>query len=240
LIVVRAIDNAGNFKEGMIYAKIDRTPPAPLLLNVTPSGWSRTMPDIDFSTTDNTSGIDHYELGVDGGDFAIITSPYSLPALVDGIHTVTVRAFDIAGNRVEGNASVFIDASAPMNVSVGMTSGKKSTATRAISLAIHASDAYSGLDSMCFSNDGLVYSAWENFSPLKNWTLSPSAGDKTVYLKVRDRAGNEADPVSTLVGYGKAQNGKTNLSIALVVIIAVAVVAGFAAYGYRKLRRKKT
>ena len=49
---------------------------------------------------------------------------------------------------------------------------------------------------MSFSNDGASYSSWEPFTSLKAWELTELEGDKTVYLKMRDQAGNISAPTS--------------------------------------------
>jgi hypothetical protein len=53
------------------------------------------------SATDAGSGIDYYQLSLDGGAFATLTSPQS-PSLIPGAsHQVVVRAYDNAGNMSE-------------------------------------------------------------------------------------------------------------------------------------------
>jgi hypothetical protein len=55
-------------------------------------------------------------------------------------------------------------------------------------------DDASGVSQICFSDDGSAWSAYEAFSGTlaKAWTLpSDTAGLKTVYVKVKDLAGNE-------------------------------------------------
>jgi hypothetical protein len=92
-VIVRAIDKVGNTKESTpIILKIDSTPPADFTPTI--SGL-----DISFATSDTTSGIDHYEVSVDGSNFTVHTSPYTLQKGTK--HTVTVRAFDKAGNYRE-------------------------------------------------------------------------------------------------------------------------------------------
>ncbi|MEK3911830.1 S-layer homology domain-containing protein [Paenibacillus sp. FSL H7-0331] len=44
---------------------------------------------------------------------------------------------------------------------------------------------------MSFSNDEVTWSAWEPVAGTKPWTLSVGIGTKTVYMKLKDAAGNE-------------------------------------------------
>lgn len=89
---------------------IDSTPPAKFPITVEPR--ARTInpePTIKFLTTDNVSGIDHYELStlrVDGKSllnnsvpfFIEVGSPYRMPMLEKGAYDIIIRAYDRAGN----------------------------------------------------------------------------------------------------------------------------------------------
>ena len=48
----------------------------------------------------------------------------------------------------------------------------------------------SGLSQMQFSNDNLTWSTPESYVNTKAWALAPGEGEKTVYLKFSDKAGN--------------------------------------------------
>jgi hypothetical protein len=50
---------------------------------------------------------------------------------------------------------------------------------------------------MSFSNDEVFWSAWEPVAGTKPWTLSAGNGTKTVYMKLKDAAGNEMATVIT-------------------------------------------
>jgi len=119
-IVVRATDRAGNWAEGKVKAFVDRTPPADVSPVAEPPSWTRTPPQITFSTKDNSSGVDHYEVRVDKGRFLVSTSPFTAPELDDGEHDITVRAVDRAGNSVEGSVRIYIDRSKPDPLGVGV------------------------------------------------------------------------------------------------------------------------
>ncbi len=94
---------------------IDSMPPLSFKPTASPSGWTKNaQPVITFTTTDAATDVDRYEVKIDTGSFSIQTSPYTLPQQSDGIHNITVRAFDMAGNYIDGYVDVFIDATAPM------------------------------------------------------------------------------------------------------------------------------
>ncbi len=104
---------SGVWGETSHYAiNIDATPPAEFPIEISPSTYtSNRHPLLNFSTTDSTSGMDHYELkiaprfisdasGSGGGKqpfFTEATSPY-LTDLQIGTYDIIVRAYDRAGN----------------------------------------------------------------------------------------------------------------------------------------------
>ena len=66
--------------------------------------------------------------------------------------------------------------------------------------------ATSGLDAMCFSNNGIQWSPWEDWATTRSWDLSSFGGNmqpgsKEVHLRVRDRVGNVADSETATVEY---------------------------------------
>lgn len=116
---VQAQDRAGNLSAiASVSFCIDTTPPAAFAIGSNVTGWTNnSQPTLSFSTTDATSGIDHYLCSVDGGEPAIARSPYQLPkVLSDGTHTVTVTAYDKAGNSTIESISLQIDTTPPTAV----------------------------------------------------------------------------------------------------------------------------
>jgi RHS repeat-associated protein len=115
-INIQATDSAGNVTNLSRNVFIDTGAPAAFTPTANPSGWTNNnKPSITFNTTDSGSGIDHYEIGVDGGTTSgKITSPYTFTtAIADGEHTVQVKAVDRAGNSTIGEVKVYIDTAPP-------------------------------------------------------------------------------------------------------------------------------
>jgi hypothetical protein len=83
--------------------KIDTTFPNQIKTILLPkSKWpSYNQPELSFNTTDNTSGIDYFKLKIDQEEFSEQDSPFSFPSLEDGLHVVTVRAYDEANNYID-------------------------------------------------------------------------------------------------------------------------------------------
>ncbi len=93
---------------------IDTTPPALFPIAILPAARTSVRePIIKFSTTDESSGVDHYELKIvnlkpntseEKGNqslFIEVESPYVSQRLDPGVYDVFVRAYDKAGNYQE-------------------------------------------------------------------------------------------------------------------------------------------
>ena len=57
--------------------------------------------DAQFGTTDEQSGVDHYELMVDDGGFTTVRSPFRIYAPLKETVSIVLRAYDRAGNSVD-------------------------------------------------------------------------------------------------------------------------------------------
>jgi len=241
VITVRAFDMAGNYAEGQVQAYVDRTPPLPFVPVATPDGWANATPAVSFSTSDALDEAVTFEARVDSGPFVKVTSPWSAAGVGDGEHGITVRAFDQAGNYQDGNVRIHIDRGKPAQVSLSINDRSKTTSERDVTLTISAFDNVSGLDRMCFSNDGVNYTAWEPFTASKNWTLSSGEGKKTVFVRVRDRAGNEAPVVSARTTYEvpvqKDLLGQIAVRATVAVAIAIVILIVAARPNFKKGRQ---
>jgi len=236
-IRVRAIDRAGNYEEGTVMALYDRTPPVWSDVRVEPASWTRVLPTLIFNATDNVSGPDHYEMSLDGTVFKKVSSPYKFSALSEGAHNITIRAIDKAGNLVELVLKTFIDTKAPFNLELKVAKGTKSEAGRNVTLEVSAEDATSGVEMMCFSNNGTEYSAWEPFTNSKVWTLAAGDDPKIVLVKVRDRAGNEALPVSVSIELPNDGQETPWVMLSAVAILLSLVIVGMAVIRKRQKRQ---
>jgi hypothetical protein len=94
---------------------IDTMPPNDFAIDVHPGNSKSAFPLLNFNAIDDTSGIDHYEMTIAGGDPIEITPEeaklgYLLGKLEDGTYTVKVTAFDKAGNTKDSSVPVLITA----------------------------------------------------------------------------------------------------------------------------------
>lgn len=136
-----------------------------------------------------------------------------------------VCAVDAAGNTstgasVSGRPAPEMDA--PTGGSVVINGGSEWTNSSATTLTLSASDA-SGVSQMCISNSSTC-SSWVTYATSKAWTITASAGTRTVYVWFKDAYGNTtSSAVTDTIGYdatapsngtptGSASSGAVGLS----------------------------
>ena len=239
-LILRAYDKASNYAEAVFEVLMDKTPPANFTPVANPDVWTNRSPTITFSTVDNMSGVSRYELGLAGGNMTARTSPFQFAGIPEGQLQVIVRAYDLACNTADATVIVHIDRTPPSGIYLKINDGEKTTSKRAMTLSILAEDPLSGLDSVCFSNDGIFYSGWEPFSSSKTWNLTSGSGSQTVYLKIRDKAGNEADPILAHIKYvPSAAASGSNLWPLMALLLIIIVVAAIGGLAWRASRKKK-
>lgn len=110
-MTIRAYDRAGNFAEDSVTFVVDTVAPN-LTIGLPAPGEFVTTDDYTFiwSATDATSGIDHYEVWLDGGvPIVIAEERVVIGGIADGQHTFYVRAFDRAGNVAEASVTFQTD-----------------------------------------------------------------------------------------------------------------------------------
>jgi hypothetical protein len=106
---VKAVKNNAWSTTGHFLVRIDTAPPAKFKPNVdflVASNDSKERTLVSFFTTDNLSGIDHYEVGIidksqpltESPTFIQTESPFQIPIQDNGKLQVIVRAVDKAGN----------------------------------------------------------------------------------------------------------------------------------------------
>lgn len=113
-ITVKAVDNVGLSTLGTVQIKVDLTAPAAFTPTIDSTGLTNNnQPGISFATTDVMSGIDHYEMIIDGYNLGTVSSPFIPQVLGEGVHQIKVRAFDRVGFSSSGTVQITIDTIAP-------------------------------------------------------------------------------------------------------------------------------
>ncbi|MDD5436059.1 MAG: immunoglobulin domain-containing protein, partial [Candidatus Omnitrophica bacterium] len=112
-----------------------------------------------------------------------------------GQNTVYVKFKDVAGfwsTAYSASITLVAPDTTPPTGSIQINNGAASTADPAVTLALLAVDAGSGMGEgaqMQFSDDNIVWSVPESYATTKSYTLPSGNGPKTVYAKFKDVAG---------------------------------------------------
>jgi hypothetical protein len=116
----------------------------------------------------------------------------------DGEKQVYAKFRDQAGNETQPvMASIVLDRQQPFDLR--LTINNNETCTNAANNRVNLDIAASGATEMMLSNSSYFNgTSWEPYKRGKEWALSPRDGEKTVFVKFRDEAGNET----------KAENAK--------------------------------
>lgn len=107
VLIVQAYDIVGNYRESALTFLVDTQPPIVSLDVGSDATYESSSVRITWTAQDSASGINRYEYSLDGGSFESVglRTWVNLTGLIDGTHTITIRAFDNAGNFVDDTAS---------------------------------------------------------------------------------------------------------------------------------------
>jgi subtilisin family serine protease len=130
--------------------------------------------------------------------------------ITDPRNNILKRRFDlqaaIALNGGGGGAGSSGDTTPPTG-SVSIENGASAVSKGTVTLLISGSDA-SGVTQMCVSNTTSC-TAFVAFSATKSWTLSTGDGAKTVYVTLKDKAGNTSRVSDSILRDGAAPTNST-------------------------------
>jgi hypothetical protein len=119
----------------------------------------------------------------------------------DGEKTVLGQVMDLAGLVSDLlTDGIKLDATPP-NGTIAIQAGTEWTALTDVDLQLTFEDAYSGVDAIRLSNDGVWDDEeWRTPATGVEWTLPPFSGVQTVHLQVRDAAGGVSETFSDDIG----------------------------------------
>lgn len=184
-ITCHLVDEAGNVgPDTSVDVEIDSSAPGSVTITGPTGPTNDTTPTITIDT-DETDG--HIECKIDDGEYVTVTSPWTLPELSEGTHTVTCRNVDGAGNPgAETTIMIVIDTTAPSAITVNGPSGLTNTATPSYTITGGQPDGtyQCKVDGGSFANVGSTYT-----------TSTLSQGAHTVTCQAIDAAGNTTAPV---------------------------------------------
>lgn len=121
LVEVEATDNAWNTRVRRVNFIVDGTPPTINILSPPEEDSQISQSNfvtIIWSGRDEGSGIDHYEVRINGGEWEDVgtRTEYTFSGLFDGEHTVDIKAVDNAGNEQIESTTFEVDPGSPSEV----------------------------------------------------------------------------------------------------------------------------
>ena len=117
----------------------------------------------------------------------------------DRNHYFHICAIDNAGNASQAvhYGPFQIDTHPPEDGTIVINNNDDETSATSVTLSLTAVDLGSGLKSMQFSNDGINWTSPEDYSAIAHHFLDSGKGERTVYARFSDKAGNWTDTSAT-------------------------------------------
>jgi hypothetical protein len=206
-ISFRVRDHTGNIADPETDSIIlDSIPPSGLQVSINDNDKYTNSSNVKLSLQgfDTLSGITDMAFSNDGVTWQFWESFQSTKSISllpgDGKRKIFFKLRDKAGNVAEFvTDSIIVDSESPHSLSIQINNGATVTNSTLVSLQIKAVDDISGLSQISFSSDGKAWSSWENYSGIKDYSLPELDGAKIVYFRVKDNAGNIAEPESATI-----------------------------------------
>ena len=204
-VYVRYKDVVGNLSSITINHTItlDATAPEGSLIINGGVAYTNSQAGYLTLTASDASGIAEMRFSSNGTDWttaeAYSTSKsYNLP-VGDGTKKVYVQYKDNTGNwsSTEMSSTIILDTTAPAGT-IAINNSAAYTKSTTVTLSMNATDDLSGILKMDFSNNGSTWNGEEDYAVNKVWSLDSADGNKTVYAKYKDNAGNTATVTSTI------------------------------------------
>ncbi|MFJ7951291.1 S-layer homology domain-containing protein [Lysinibacillus sp. NPDC096418] len=196
-----------------------------------------------INATDPVNSQETFTYSLQSGDvssFTIDGNKLKTSAVFDydtkNIYSITIRATDDAGNTFDKAFTIQILKNQSPTGSLTINGGANITNSTSVTLTTTAMDAEGEPVEMQFSNDGVTWSAWEPSASNKSWVMASGDGSKTVYMKLRDAAGNISNILTDTIVLdttppvvtGVTNNGTYNTSVTITFNEGTATLNGAA------------
>lgn len=114
-------------------------------------------------------------------------------------YKITISVTDEAGNTFDKEFIIQITKNQAPTGTMTINNALAYTSSSNVTLTMTATDTEGEAIEMRFSNDGITWSGWEPNISTKSWTLSSGDGSKTVYMQLKDTAGNLSNVFSDTI-----------------------------------------
>lgn len=189
-LIITARNKYGLESESVyVTITLDTIPPSPPILNPV-----TTPTNISTQTISGTKEADT-SIWINGLQSLALNSPTSFStdvSLSEGENTFNITAKDTALNESQPSIATIILDTIPPTGTIRINNDAPYTNSLEVSLNLLSEDntGGSGIDKMQFSHDNINFSSPESYAPSKTWTLTEGDGEKKVFVKFEDKAGN--------------------------------------------------
>ena len=192
----KVCDKADNCSQKNTTVKIDKTAPTNFSISNSSNGnWTNKDVNITLSAKDNESGIDYWYYKYSNTNWTKYSdsygkTSYSLTLNNNVNKTIYFKVCDKAGNCSEGNTTVKIDKTAPINFSVSNSSNGNWTNSN-VNITLSAKDNESGIDYWYYKYSNTDWTKYSDSYGKTSYSLTLKNDiNKTIYFKACDKAGN--------------------------------------------------
>ena len=218
----RATDAVGGTAQSSVRMIVDTVPPTGSLVINDGSGYAG-RPGISL-TIGWTGPVEVTQMQV--ANSAAFSEdgwiPYQSPIswnLSDGdgdkkVYCVLRDRYGLVSRRTSAN--VTLDTTPPTG-NLTIESGARMTLDAKVQIALEAADKYGVADMQLSNTAGFEGAEWTAFSPTMSWNLTAGPGNRTVFLRVRDRAGH-LSPVASDSILRIAEGGSGPLPVATIAV----------------------
>ncbi len=211
-----AIDNISNIEtptHGNKFLYDNQPPVISISINDGDFFTKSTAVELSLQSNDSGSGVDQVAFSTDGITWTSwepfkVSKSFNLPS-GDGKKYVYYYVKDKVNNTAIVNDTIILDSTPPYSLSISINNGTSETNSTNVILTLKAHDALSGVHLMSFSNNGINWGSWLNYSNSTSYNLSTGDGEKTIFFRVMDLVGNVAEPIFATINLNTT-SPKTN------------------------------
>jgi uncharacterized protein (DUF736 family) len=200
---------------------------------------AKSSVEVTWTSSDTGSGIDHFEVALDGGTHEMLvgtSSSHTFVDVSDGSHSVNVTAMDRAGNVRTVLLSLTVD-TVPPTIQVTSPAANSVIPSSEVGVTWQAEDATSGIDYyevLFLGGDSVTVPATSTsytFSGVKD-------GAHSIAVIAVDRAGNSQSQTAGFAVDTNIFSPTGPFGILLIVVILVAAGGAVAAFLFLWFRKR--
>jgi len=252
LLEVYAYDLYGNMNYTSVSFVVDLVPPNVEIQSPLPNSFVGGLVTILINANDDY-GIDHVEIYIDNQKIAEINNePYvydwNTTNWSDGQHTITAKAFDLAGASNEESINVYVDNTPPSIGEVNIIEGDyiNNTAMANVVIQAEVSDALSGVSQVVLAYRVGEEGDWTEINMTKKDNLWEATipelpvGNISIKVIANDGAGNVKEYETSFEIKPREKGPSLNIPLIIgIIIIIIAIIIAIMKFRRKKKKTKK-